>query len=566
MIAPSTYDSLGELLRDALVLHKTEVALIEANRQQESARLTYRDFRDAALRVAARLERAGIGAGDRVAILMTNQSRWLISAYAALYRGAVLVPLDYKLGPDEQQALLTHSGAVALVTEYGLFRRLTAAPPLTLVSEPPPAWVAPPGAEDWATTQEEPPEATFVPRAREDIATIVYSSGTGGTPKGCLLPHRAYLAQLDGLLRLFPMDRGDRYFSVLPTNHAIDFMVGFVGPLACGATVVHQRTLRPELLRWTMQRYGVTHMAVVPMLLTAFERAITEQIDALPAWRRAAFEGLAALNGALTERKPNHALSRRLLGPIHEAFGGRLRLMFCGGAFVERERAALFYKLGIPVVIGYGLTEACTVVTVGSAEGYRADSVGRPVPGVTIRLASPDADGVGEVQVRGDTLMRGYLDAPELTADAFDGDWLRTGDLGRVDGAGHLHLLGRSRNMVVTPGGKNIYPEDIEGAFATVPCEELAVFAADWIWPRRGLTGEQLVAVVRPGASERETLAALRERNRRLPDCKRGSGGLAGPEPFPRTASMKLKRGDLAAAVRETVDRDALRPLASVEG
>ena len=567
MIDPSTYDSLGQLLSDALIQFKTDTALIEARRREESLRLQYREFSASALRVANRLQAAGIGAGDRVAILMSNQSKWLLSAYAVFFRGAVLVPLDYKLSPEEQAALLAHCRPAALVTEHGIWRRLPdLAVPLALVSEAPASFGAPAGVERWEATQERPAEADFVPRSREDVATIVYSSGTGGTPKGCMLPHRAYLAQLDGLLQLFPMERGDRYFSILPTNHAIDFLVGFVGPLCCGATVVHQRTLRPELLLWTMQQYGITHMAVVPLILAAFERALRERIDALPRWQRVAFEGLVATNAALTERRPRTALSRRLLGPIHEAFGGRLKRLFCGGAFVERQRAEFFYRLGIPVVIGYGLTEACTVVTVGGLAPYRADSVGRPVPGVEIRIVDPDAGGVGEVQVRGDTLMAGYLDAPELTEAAFDGPWLRTGDLGHVDGSGHLHLLGRRKNMVVTAGGKNVYPEDIEGAFAAVPCEEMAVFAADYLWPRRGLVGERLVAVVRPGTSEREAWRVLRERNRRLPDFKRVDGVVPWVEPFPRTASMKLKRGALAEAIRAHLDRDAVRPLARLEG
>ena len=234
-----------------------------------------------------------------------------------------------------------------------------------------------------------------------------------------MLTHDDYLEQLRALMELFPMRPGHRYFSILPTNHAIDFMVGFVGPFSCGATVVHQRTLRPEFLRSTMQRYGVTHMALVPLILAAFEESHRRA-----ARRRSRRWAQAPRRRARRAQRDAHrasdrgpSLSRRLLKPDpRRPSAGELELLFCGGAFVDRERAELFYRLGIPVVIGYGLTEACTVATVNDLQPFRADSVGRPVDGVEVRIHEPGPDGVGEVWVRGRTVMRGYLDDPELTA------------------------------------------------------------------------------------------------------------------------------------------------------
>ncbi|MEQ1506358.1 MAG: AMP-binding protein, partial [Myxococcota bacterium] len=491
--------SLGALLDDALVQHKSHDALIEADRKREASRWTYLDVERTVRRITGRLQDVGFGADDRAAILMTNQPRWLLSAIAVFRRGGVLVPLDYKLEPREQAALVAHARPRVLIVEYPLFRKLG---PVDV----PEVWVseAPPDADlGRARRWEELPDRAgdTVARTRDDLATIVYSSGTGGRAKGCLLTHGVYLAQLEALLDRFPMAPGDRYFSILPTNHAIDFMVGFVGPLTCGATVVHQRTLRPELLRFTMARYEVTHMAVVPLLLEAFRKAAVEKLDALPAWQRSAVDAAIAVNGRLTERGPNHAVSRRLLAPIHAAFGGRLRLMFCGGAFTDRALVEFFHRLGLPVVVGYGLTEACTVVTVNGVHPLRADSVGPPVRGVELRIDRPDADGVGEVVVRGPTVMAGYLDDPELTAETIRDGWLHTGDLGWIDASNHLHLVGRSKDLIVTAGGKNVYPEDVEFAFAGLPgVEELAVFAANTVWPARTMVGEQLVAVVRADA------------------------------------------------------------------
>jgi long-chain acyl-CoA synthetase len=348
------------------------------------------------------------------------------------------------------------------------------------------------------------------------------------------------------------MAPGDVYFSVLPTHHAIDFMVGFIGPFVCGATVVHQRTLRPEMLRFTMQRYGVTHMSVVPMLLEAFDRAVRERIASLPAWQRSAVDALVSVNARLTAARPNHALSSRLLAPLHAGFGGRLRLLVCGGAWTDRAVAERLIRLGIPVVIGYGLTEACTVVTVNRLTPIRADTVGAPVKGVDVRIDAPDGDGVGEVCVRGPTTMEGYLDDPELTAETVRDGWLHTGDLGFLDAGGHLHLCGRCKDVIVTRGGKNVYPEDVEHAFAALPVEEVAVFAGHTLWPARTMSGETLVLVVRPKETDGvDLLSRIADANRRLPDFKRVAGVLTVDAAFPRTATLKVKRKELAATLAE---------------
>ncbi|MCA9569587.1 MAG: AMP-binding protein, partial [Myxococcales bacterium] len=424
----------------------------------------------------------------------TNQSRWLVTAAAVFRVGGVVVPLDYKLTPADVDVLLGLARPRLLVAEHGLGRKL-AWEGARLVIEAPERAELPAGHTRFEALPDAPPPPV-VDRGREDPAAVVYSSGTGGTPKGCVLPHRAYLAQLEALLALYPMQPGQRFFSFLPTNHAIDFMCGFLAPFACGATVVHQRTLRAEHLRGTLQRYQITHMAAVPRLLEAFRDGVQEKLDALPAWQRLAVDGLVAANAAATERRPLPALSQNLLAPVLAGLGGKLELVFVGGAYVPPDLATFFYRIGVGVVIGYGLSEACTVVTVNDMAPFRADSVGPAVPGVEVRVLRAGADGVGDVEVRGPTLMSGYDGAPELTAAAFTEDgWLITGDRGWLDAAGHLHLVGRSRDMIVTPGGKNVYPEDVESAFDGLPVDELCVFAANYVWPARTMVGEALVAV-----------------------------------------------------------------------
>ena len=565
--------SLGEALRDATISFKSREALIEADRHRENGRWTYAELRAAADQFAGALQAHGFAADDRCAVLMQNQAKWIIGATGALWAGAVLVPLDYKLTAPEQAALIAHAKPRVLLTEWPTWEKLAREPQgpfervLVIVTEAPEHAALGKAVRFESLTGKTP---TFVPRAREDLACIVYSSGTGGTPKGCMLTHANYLAQAEVLGRMYPMAAGERYFSVLPTNHAIDFMCGFLIPLMMGAAVVHQRTLRPAFLSATMQRYGVTHMALVPTILKTLEKKIRERLDDLPKWQRLVVDQLIDLNEFATRREPNQKLSSTLLRPIHDQFGGKLKFMFCGGAFVDRGVAEFLNRLGLPVAIGYGLTEAGTVLTVNDLKPFRGDSVGKPVPGVELELRDLNEAGIGEVWVRGPTVMRGYLDEPELTREAIVDGWLRTGDLGTLDAAGHLKLVGRAKNMIVTEGGKNVYPEDIEAAFTGLDdCEEFSVFAANYLWPTGKLGeagGEQLVVVVRPktGTTDERInalLDALRARNRRLSDYKRVTGYVVWEREFPRTASQKIKREPLARELRAGVDRGAVREL-----
>ncbi|MFQ5926775.1 MAG: AMP-binding protein, partial [Terriglobia bacterium] len=377
-------------------------------------------------------------------------------------------------------------------------------------------------------------------------------------PKGCVLTHENYLEQCMALTALYPFWPGVRYLSILPTNHAIDFMVGFIGPFTCGATVVHLRTLRPEYIREAFPRYQITYMSLVPLVLKNLEQGLRARFAGLPPQRRFLLNRLVGLNRLLTRKRLNLKLSRFLLGKVHNAFGGKLQALFVGGAFTEPATLQFFYDLGIPVANGYGLTEAGTAVTLNDFNPFRPDTVGKPLPGMEVKIVNPDADGIGEVAVRSQTIMAHYLDEPELTAETIVNGWLMTGDLGRIDSTGHLQLFGRKKNMIVTAGGKNIYPEDIETAFEDLPVKEFCIFAANYLWPQRSLSGEQLIIVLRLESGQGFTEALrteLANRNRRLPDFKRISGYVIWDEDFPCTASLKIKRTVLAEELRQRLDR-----------
>src|SRR6266581_275032 len=550
MLDLSKYQSIGEALRDALDLFSTEVCLIEADREREKERLTYRDFKERAHPLSKALQDSGFSPGACASIIMTNQSKWLLSAYAISFAGGILVPLDYKLTPDEQWQLLKHSNATVLITEYPIWRQLSVSPgraaatnvQTVLVTEAP-ANADLAGARRWEDFRGAG-EPVFVSRSRNDTACIVYSSGTGGRPKGCMMTHENYLEQCVTLTSLYPFWPGVRYLSILPTNHAIDFMVGFLGPFTCGATVVHLRTLRPEYVREAFSKYKITYVSLVPLVLKNLQKGLQARFDALPRGKRRVFNALVGVNKVLTKNQPRLGISRLLLKQVHEAFGGELRAIIVGGAFSEPQTLQFFYDLGIPVANGYGLTEAGTAITVNDLKPFRADTVGKPLPGMEVRIVNPDAEGIGEVAVRSKTVMAGYL--------------------GRFDGDGHLQLFGRKKNMIVTEEGKNIYPEDIEKVFESLPVKEFCVFAANYIWPRHAMAGEQLVLVLHlePGQSMTEDLRReINSRNQRLLNYKRIHGVVLWNEDFPRTASVKIKRNALAERLAQLERASAVQSL-----
>ena len=318
MLDLQKYSCLGAALRDALERFSGETCLIEADREREKTRLTYSDFKEISTAFGAGA--GGCGLRCRGSRSDPHDESVEVADFGVrdFLRGGVLVPLDYKLTAAEQLQLLAHSKAKVLVVEYYLWRAIMQSPEfqniktkLVLVTE------APLGADlaggfRWEEFRRKG-APDFVMRQREDVACIVYSSGTGGRPKGCVLTHENYLEQCRALTAWYPFWPGVRYLSILPTNHAIDFMVGFIGPFVCGACVVHLRTLRPEFVRDAFVRYRITYVALVPMIVKNLERGLRAKFDELPAWKRAILNRMIALNKMLTRGKARVRVSRALL-------------------------------------------------------------------------------------------------------------------------------------------------------------------------------------------------------------------------------------------------------------
>jgi long-chain acyl-CoA synthetase len=296
---------------------------------------------------------------------------------------------------------------------------------------------------------------------------VIFTSGTTGRPKGVALTHRNLAANVTAVLGTFPVTSSDRMLSVLPLHHTFECTAGMLMPLACGGSVRYARSLKSRELGEDLREAQPTIVMGVPLLyekmLSGMERRLGEGNLLARGLFLPVFRALRAMRAPV-------GIGRFLLTPVRARAGlARIRFLVSGAAAMPHAVSVGFRALGVEVLQGYGLTETSPVLTANPPGRTRAGSVGPPIAGVEIRIDSPGPDEVGEVLVRGENVMEGYYGDPALTVEVMDGDWLRTGDLGRLDADGYLYLCGRRKSMIATGGGKKIFPEEVEAALLDSP-------------------------------------------------------------------------------------------------
>ncbi|HEX6127226.1 MAG TPA: AMP-binding protein, partial [Pyrinomonadaceae bacterium] len=514
--------------------------------------------------IAYRLEQQGVAFGDRVALIGENHPCWAIAYLGILYRGAVCVPLDphgeidtLKNFIDNSEAKLVFIGSEVsekfAQIEDKLGRKL---PVVEWEGSAPPAEVHATNFPDWASSAFPDTFASEIPRAaRDDIALLIYTSGTTGTPKGVPLTHGNIVAELDGINEVLKLSDKEKILSLLPLFHAYLQIVNLWVATTYGCEVGYLKELSPAELGNAMKEFKPTILTTVPRLWYLFHKKIFDAVAAKPKAVRALFRSMLAANGVLRDTFSIN-LGPKLFGQVHESFGGRLRLAISAGSRFDEDVATDFHKLGFTILQGYGLTETSGAATATYETDNRVGSVGKPMKGAEIKLDSPDKDGVGEVLIKGEIVFSGYYKNPSATADAFTEDgWFRSGDLGKVDDDGHLYIVGRAKDVIVLPSGKNVHPEDLEIHYLKTPLvEEMAVVGVrDESAQRAG--AEKLAAVVVPDfeylrqtkvANSKEAIRyALDNLGRDLPEYQRVRDYIIRAEPLPRTGSRKIKRFEL---------------------
>jgi long-chain acyl-CoA synthetase len=533
---PLLLEEMAERYELAVALQRTEVDGL--------SRLSFREWRERSCALAQRLTDSGVARGDRVLLAGQNHPAWPIAFFGILAAGATVVPLDAAIEADVADNLARVSGARVLLADAVVRGRLE-----TRLSERV-------RVLDLQEVAEPGPQRALEPISSDDVAALIYTSGTTGKPKGVALSHRNLTSLTAMLAPLFPLGRGDRILSVLPLHHTFELTCGLLLPLSRGSRIVYLDELSAERLTSALSEARITALVGVPALWEMLERRITQRVAEQGAFAEWMFDIAAELNRTLGKSLGIDA-GRVLFGPVHEALGGHLRFLVSGGAALPERTHQTFAGLGLHLAEGYGLTEAAPVLTV--AEGgprSRPGHVGKPIPGVEIRIESPNPEGVGEIMARGPNVMVGYSDDPEATAGVITLDgWLRTGDLGKLDRKGRLSIVGRAKDVIVASNGENVYPDDVEARLGSVKhVVELAIVGiAD------GRGGERVACVAVPAAdeqlprSERHARArvALEKQLQQLPLGMRPTTVTLFDAPLPRTTTRKVKRAEL----RRTLER-----------
>lgn len=553
-----TYRDLVELFETTTKRHATRVAMrIERDGRREQ--YTYSDLRELATRAASFFAAHGIKSADRVILFSHNAPEWGMTYFGVLKAGATCIPVDAESSTNEVVNFAGAGAAAAIVISArlleersGLREKLNNA-----------------GLKDvriWTfdevfelSPQEvEDQRIALLPQrvSPQSVASLIFTSGTTGRPKGVMLSHRNLTSMVSMLSSVFDMDTSDGVLSVLPLHHTFEFSTGFLTPLSRGAQITYLDELNSENLAQAIKNGHVTGMVGVPALWELLHRRIKNRLHERSKLIGDTADLLMKFNAWLRDKTPLN-LGQLFFYPIHEGMGGRVRYFISGGSALNDKIQRDFQGLGFTILEGYGLTEASPVLTVTRPDNRMlAGTVGRPLPGVQIDIKNPDASGVGEVIARGPNVMLGYFGNEEATREALVDRWLYTGDLGRLDDDGNLYLVGRSKDIIVDTNGKNVYPDEVEDVYQDSPyIKELSVFGLpDGI-------GEKVACIVVPdreydiAVSAAELRAKIEEHFRevsaRLPYYKRVKVLHFSDEELPRTATRKVKRREVLQMVQQ---------------
>ena len=487
---------------------------------------------------------------ENVAILLPNHPQWLTSYLAQAGAGLAVVPIDPKLHNEEVWYILNDAEVTVVTTDKAHLRMfMDIAPRLpklrgivivdgVIFDGKKIAHADVVGIKslmirdggEWYDNNEAQPS---------DVASIIYTSGTTGKPKGAMLTHSNFLHDIVGALQCFGAKLTDRdsFFVVLPLFHAFSFTANFICAMVVGAQICFMQSLRTVVQDIKTLRPSV--MMAVPLLAEKIYEKIEE---ALQNSKMARFLFKIGLRGPVM-----HMVKLRL--------GGRLRFMITGGAPCPHHVLRGFNRMHIRFLEGYGLTECSPVVSVCGPEVDAVGSIGKAISGIEVRLADKNESGVGELQVRGKIVMKGYFHNEAATAEAFDGDWFKTGDLASIDENGIIKICGRKKALIVNREGKNIYPEEVENCIAKEPCVADIIVVG---YTEGGVPGERVGAICHPnedwfkdrnGGSlpaweevEKATQKAVQARCAELADYKRVRKVVVYKEPLERTSVGKIRR------------------------
>jgi long-chain acyl-CoA synthetase len=513
--------------------------------------LTFRGVGVLSRRLANYLIKNGMDKGDKLAILSESMPEWGAALFASVLAGTITIPLDIKLTFFEFSSILNDCKPKVLIVsnaflETGLKLKETidSIEQIIILDDS--------GSNTTYPSLYNIPDESdkkWRHRAMSKTAFIIYTSGTTGTPKGVEITFKNVLAQVNAVGQCFNIGIKDKFLSILPMNHLFELTVGFLSFLSKGTSIYYSQSLKPKDVFNVMQEKQITFMIVVPAFLKLLKSSIETEISQFSPVKKFFFN----LNYKIAKFIPFYCLRKPLFLPVHKKFGGKFKGYISGGAPLDTTVAKFFERLGLRVFEGYGLSEASPVVTVNNEKHYKLGSIGLPIPGVEVKIDVK----TGELMVKGDNVMKGYYNRPELTAEAIEPDgWLHTGDIACIDKNGFVYITGRIKSMIVLSGGKKVFPEDLESVFEQSPkFAEVCVFGAKRSGGQKDGTEDIFVAVV-PSVNmlekfkdkkelEEELKKEIKTLSIKLSSYKRPKNIIIAKGPFPRTSTRKVKRNEV---------------------
>lgn len=525
--------TIPEMLEASAERHKDRTAFL-IPRNKNIYRLSYGQVLEYVKRIGRYLKELGLGRGDHIAILGENRPEWGISYLSVGWIGATAIPLDARALPHSHKSTLRFSSAKAIIlsgsyvadiesisSDLGELRHVI---PMERFDEIYTKYQKGVGMENVSP---------------DDLMEILFTSGTTGDPKGVMLTHGNIMSNVDDVYRIIELTPEDRMFSVLPIHHSYECTGGLLTPIYNGMSVFYARSLKPNEMTEDLRMASPTIWLNAPLILEKLYQRINRELSSL-----------RGLKGFITSVLPKKTIGNR----IKERLGlQRVRLIVCGGAALPRWVSRGLEEFGFPIIQGYGLSEAAPLISVNPPSNPKNESIGMVIPSDEVEIRDVDSEGNGEIVAKGPNIMKGYYKNETATREVLTPDgWLLTGDLGYFDEEGYIYITGRKKSLIVTRGGKNVFPEEVEEKLTESRyVEEALVFSPD---------DESIQAIIHPNMDEvrmrlgrmgKETSdenawdlikLEVRKANENLEPYKRVRHFVITYEELPKTTTRKVKR------------------------
>lgn len=540
--------TLKDLLKSSEKLYKHNTAFYLKDKGKAIYSVTYEQFKKDCDCLGTALVCNYEARGKNIGIFMGNCYEWCVSYLAVTGGVGTVVPLDKQLPANELANIISFAEIEIIITDESTYNVLSQLLPMSnlkiitaaeiplentdsfqcLISK---------GEELLSRGVTDYIEAQTYP---EQISTLLFTSGTTGMTKGVMLSNGNICSDIAAVRLAVRLDEKDVSLSVLPLHHTYE-SIAFLMVISCGGAISFCESIRR--LKENFAEYKPTIFVTVPLILEKLHKRIVGKIESGGKGNTARLITKVSTVIPLDSRK-------KIFSDIHGFFGGRLRMIICGAAALQKQTAKDFLSYGIPVIIGYGLTECSPIVICNNDIQPTADSVGKPLSGVQVKIVSPDENGIGEIAVKGPMVMKGYYKNKEQTNKVIIDGWFHTGDLGYADKNGNYCITGRSKNVIVTANGKNVYPEELEHYLSKesvigecmVYCEGDDIICVD-ILPsvediqkklrKNSISSDEIHAAVKE---------AVRSVNKSLPAYKRIRKVTIRKEEFDKTSTHKIKR------------------------